>query len=87
MFQKKKKRICPCDIFRFSVSILNLSSKKGSHSVPKSEDYVSDPLLSDQAFCLVYVVDANTIQFASDRLTDKLRIIRKRISDKRETGL
>uniref|UniRef100_A0A671PKA3 Interferon-induced protein 44-like n=2 Tax=Sinocyclocheilus anshuiensis TaxID=1608454 RepID=A0A671PKA3_9TELE len=49
----------------------------------KSEDYISDPLLSDQAFCLVYVVDANTIQFASDRLVDKLRIIRKRISDKR----
>ncbi|XP_016110465.1 interferon-induced protein 44-like [Sinocyclocheilus grahami] len=49
----------------------------------KSEDYISDPLLSDQAFCLVYIVDANTIQFASDRLVDKLRIIRIRISDKR----
>ncbi|RXN11787.1 interferon-induced 44-like protein [Labeo rohita] len=27
-----------------------------------SEDYVSDPLLSDQAFCLVYIVEANTIE-------------------------
>lgn len=57
--------------------------KEGEPLSHKSEDYVSDPLLSDQAFCLVYVVDASTIQFASDRLTDKLRIIRKRISDKR----
>uniref|UniRef100_A0A8C2AXR0 Interferon-induced protein 44-like n=1 Tax=Cyprinus carpio TaxID=7962 RepID=A0A8C2AXR0_CYPCA len=57
--------------------------KEGEPLSHKSEDYISDPLLSDQAFCLVYVVNANTIQYASDRLVDKLRIIRKRISDKR----
>ncbi|XP_050976980.1 interferon-induced protein 44 isoform X1 [Labeo rohita] len=48
-----------------------------------SEDYVSDPLLSDQAFCLVYIVEANTIEGASDQLVDKLKIIRRRVSDKR----
>ncbi|CAM4730744.1 unnamed protein product [Leuciscus chuanchicus] len=47
----------------------------------KSEDYISDPLLSDQAFCLVYVVDANLVQFLDENLTDKLRIIRTRCSE------
>ncbi|XP_073722388.1 interferon-induced protein 44 isoform X2 [Misgurnus anguillicaudatus] len=46
------------------------------------EHYTSDPNLSDQAFCLVYVVAANTISFTNQRLIDKLRIIRSRISDR-----
>uniref|UniRef100_A0A673L6E2 Interferon-induced protein 44-like n=2 Tax=Sinocyclocheilus rhinocerous TaxID=307959 RepID=A0A673L6E2_9TELE len=49
----------------------------------KSEDYVSDPLLSNQAFCLVYVVDSKTIELTDTRLIDKLRIIRHRIRDTR----
>ncbi|KAF4107915.1 hypothetical protein G5714_010674 [Onychostoma macrolepis] len=38
--------------------------KEGKPLSHKSEDYVSDPSLSDQTFCLVYIVDANTIQYA-----------------------
>ncbi|XP_067289273.1 interferon-induced protein 44-like isoform X2 [Pseudorasbora parva] len=49
----------------------------------RSEDYISDPLLSDQAFCLVYIVDATTIDCLDERLADKLLIIRRRITDKR----
>lgn len=48
------------------------------------EHYNQNPSLSDQAFCLVYVIDANTFQLSEDDkiLTEKLRIIRKKISDK-----
>ncbi|XP_067258833.1 interferon-induced protein 44-like [Chanodichthys erythropterus] len=45
----------------------------------KDQHYISDPTLSDQAFCLVYVIDGNTVQFTDDKLTDKLKIIRQRI--------
>ncbi|ROI62455.1 Interferon-induced protein 44 [Anabarilius grahami] len=48
----------------------------------KDEHYISDPTLSNQAFCLVYVIDGNTVQFTDDKLIDKLKIIRQRISDK-----
>uniref|UniRef100_A0A8C1S4K9 G domain-containing protein n=1 Tax=Cyprinus carpio TaxID=7962 RepID=A0A8C1S4K9_CYPCA len=43
-----------------------------------------NPSLSDQAFCLVYVIDANTFQpYAEDKIiTEKLRLIRQEISDK-----
>nr|XP_055062651.1 interferon-induced protein 44-like [Misgurnus anguillicaudatus] len=46
------------------------------------EHYISDPNLSDQAFCLVYVVAADTISFIDKKLIDKLKIIRQRISDR-----
>ncbi|XP_050960584.1 interferon-induced protein 44-like isoform X1 [Labeo rohita] len=46
------------------------------------QHYTCDPELSDQSFCLVYVIDANTVQFTDDRLIGKLKIIRQRISDK-----
>ncbi|XP_073722389.1 interferon-induced protein 44 isoform X3 [Misgurnus anguillicaudatus] len=46
------------------------------------EHYISDPNLSDQAFCLVYVVAADTISFTDEKLIDKLKIIRHRISDR-----
>ncbi|XP_059391399.1 interferon-induced protein 44-like [Carassius carassius] len=48
------------------------------------EHYNQNPSLSDQAFCLVYVIDANTFQpYAEDkRITEKLRIICQEISDK-----
>ncbi|XP_051744061.1 interferon-induced protein 44-like isoform X1 [Ctenopharyngodon idella] len=47
----------------------------------KDQHYTSDPTLSDQAFCLVYVIAADTVQLTDDKLIDKLKIIRKRISD------
>ncbi|XP_050960588.1 interferon-induced protein 44-like isoform X3 [Labeo rohita] len=43
--------------------------------------YTSDPNLSDQSFCMVYVIAADTVQFTDDRLIDKLKKIRQRISD------
>ncbi|XP_059391419.1 interferon-induced protein 44-like [Carassius carassius] len=48
------------------------------------EHYNQNPSLSDQAFCLVYVIDASTIQLAADDkiITKKLRLIRQTISDK-----
>ncbi|XP_056114583.1 interferon-induced protein 44-like [Rhinichthys klamathensis goyatoka] len=48
----------------------------------EDQHYTSDPTLSDQAFCLVYVIDANTVQFTDAKLFDKLKIIRKRISER-----
>uniref|UniRef100_A0A8C1YKA9 Uncharacterized protein n=1 Tax=Cyprinus carpio TaxID=7962 RepID=A0A8C1YKA9_CYPCA len=48
------------------------------------EHYNQKPSLSDQAFCLVYIIDASTIQLcAEDKIiTEKLRLIRQTISDK-----
>ncbi|XP_056591960.1 interferon-induced protein 44-like [Triplophysa dalaica] len=54
-------------------------SKPLSH---EDEQYASDPSLSDQAFCLVYVIPANTVDMTDDKLIDKLKIIRHRISEK-----
>ncbi|XP_056588862.1 interferon-induced protein 44-like isoform X2 [Triplophysa dalaica] len=48
----------------------------------KDQHYTSDPSLSDQAFCLVYVIAADTVQFTDDKLIDKLKIIRHRISER-----
>ncbi|XP_026119777.1 interferon-induced protein 44-like [Carassius auratus] len=46
------------------------------------EHYNENPSLSDQAFCLVYVIDGSTIQIAADDkiITEKLRLIRRTIS-------
>ncbi|XP_073697874.1 interferon-induced protein 44-like isoform X2 [Garra rufa] len=46
------------------------------------QHHTCDPNLSDQSFCLVYVIAADTIQFTDDRLLDKMKIIRQKISDK-----
>ncbi|XP_052399195.1 interferon-induced protein 44-like [Carassius gibelio] len=48
------------------------------------EHYNENPSLSDQAFCLVYVIEANTFQpYAEDkRIIEKLRNIHQEISDK-----
>ncbi|XP_039513402.1 interferon-induced protein 44-like [Pimephales promelas] len=48
----------------------------------EDQHYTSDPLLSDQAFCLVYVIDTNTVELTNEKLIDKLKIIRKRISER-----
>ncbi|ROI62443.1 Interferon-induced protein 44 [Anabarilius grahami] len=55
---------------------------QGQALANQDQHYISDPSLSDQAFCLVYVIDANTVQFTDDKLIDKLKIIRQKISDK-----
>ncbi|XP_052399099.1 interferon-induced protein 44-like [Carassius gibelio] len=47
------------------------------------EHYNENPSLSDQSFCLVYVIDANTIHFSPEDniITEELRIIRQKICD------
>ncbi|XP_026097341.1 interferon-induced protein 44-like [Carassius auratus] len=47
------------------------------------EHYNENLSLSDQAFCLVYVIDASTIQLAAEDkiITEKLKLIRRTISD------
>ncbi|KAA0722594.1 hypothetical protein E1301_Tti011969 [Triplophysa tibetana] len=47
----------------------------------KDQQFTSDPSMSDQAFCVVYVIAADTVQLTDDKLIDKLKIIRHRISD------
>ncbi|XP_052401180.1 interferon-induced protein 44-like [Carassius gibelio] len=48
----------------------------------KDQQFNQNPNLSDQCFCLVYVLPADVFQYTDDRLIDKLKIIRQRISDK-----
>uniref|UniRef100_A0A8C1HA00 Uncharacterized protein n=1 Tax=Cyprinus carpio carpio TaxID=630221 RepID=A0A8C1HA00_CYPCA len=46
------------------------------------EHYNETPSLSDQAFCLVYVIDANTFNLCKDEIiVQKLRKIRQKISE------
>ncbi|XP_052401182.1 interferon-induced protein 44-like [Carassius gibelio] len=48
----------------------------------KDQLFNQNPNLSDQCFCLVYIIPAHVFQYTDDRLIDKLKIIRQRISDK-----
>ncbi|XP_052400731.1 interferon-induced protein 44-like [Carassius gibelio] len=48
----------------------------------KDQQFNQNPNLSDQCFCLVYVIPADIFQYTDDRLIDKLKVIRKRISEK-----
>ncbi|XP_050967999.1 interferon-induced protein 44-like [Labeo rohita] len=48
----------------------------------KDEQFNSDPILSEKALCLVYILGADTIQFTDDRLIEKLQTVRQRISEK-----
>ncbi|XP_043098059.1 interferon-induced protein 44-like [Puntigrus tetrazona] len=48
----------------------------------EDQQYSHDPSLSDQSFCLVYVLPLDMVQYTDDRLIDKLTIIRQRISEK-----
>ncbi|XP_048053899.1 uncharacterized protein LOC125272808 [Megalobrama amblycephala] len=45
----------------------------------KDEHYNENPSLSDQAFCLVYIIAADTVP--DNLLIEKLKVIRQRISD------
>nr|XP_055042870.1 interferon-induced protein 44-like [Misgurnus anguillicaudatus] len=52
-------------------------------SLPQDDQhYNSNPNLSDKAFCLVYVIAADTVTFTDDKLVDKFKIIRQKISDR-----
>ncbi|XP_056114582.1 interferon-induced protein 44-like [Rhinichthys klamathensis goyatoka] len=60
--------------------------KEGYTEKPLSnedEHYKETPSLSDQAFCLVYIIDGSRIQLSAGNkiFTEKLRIIRQKISD------
>ncbi|XP_056318794.1 interferon-induced protein 44 [Danio aesculapii] len=48
----------------------------------KDLHYTRDPSLSDQCFCVVYVLDGNIVQYTDGRLIKKMNVIRKSISDK-----
>ncbi|XP_073722456.1 interferon-induced protein 44-like [Misgurnus anguillicaudatus] len=52
-------------------------------SLPQDDQhYNKDPNLSDKSFCLVYVIAADTVTYTDDKLIDKLKIIRHKISAK-----
>ncbi|XP_043085117.1 interferon-induced protein 44-like [Puntigrus tetrazona] len=43
------------------------------------EHYIENPTISDQAFCLVYVLAADRIQFENDSVLEKMRDIRMQV--------
>ncbi|XP_073731937.1 interferon-induced protein 44-like [Misgurnus anguillicaudatus] len=55
--------------------------KEGKALTSEDEGYQEKPSVSDQAFCLVYVIAADTVQLAENSLFNKLKLIRQRISD------
>uniref|UniRef100_A0A8C2I0S5 Interferon-induced protein 44-like n=1 Tax=Cyprinus carpio TaxID=7962 RepID=A0A8C2I0S5_CYPCA len=55
---------------------------EGQAITDKDQHFNCDPNLSDQSFCLVYVIAADTVEYTDDCLLDKLKIIRQRISEK-----
>lgn len=53
----------------------------GNALTSEDEGYKKKPSGSDQAYCLVYVIAADTVQLAENNLFKKLKVIRERISD------
>ncbi|XP_073732576.1 interferon-induced protein 44-like [Misgurnus anguillicaudatus] len=53
----------------------------GKALTSEDEYYKEKPSVSDQAFCLVYVIAADTVHLAENNLFKKLKLIRQRISD------
>uniref|UniRef100_A0A8C2FQ24 G domain-containing protein n=1 Tax=Cyprinus carpio TaxID=7962 RepID=A0A8C2FQ24_CYPCA len=75
----------PDDIINTIYGHVKEGYKFGKKSLTSDDEhYNQNPSLSDQAFCLVYVIDASTIHLtAEDKIiTEKLRLIRQEISDK-----
>ncbi|RXN18997.1 interferon-induced 44-like protein [Labeo rohita] len=74
----------PEDIINAVFGHVNDGYKFNEEQTLTSDDqhYTSDPSLSNQCFCLVYVIAADTIQFIDERLIDKLKIVRQKISEK-----
>ncbi|XP_056586162.1 interferon-induced protein 44-like [Triplophysa dalaica] len=48
----------------------------------KTEPFNTDPTLSEKALCLVYIIDASTIDFTDDKLIEKLEAIRLKLKEK-----
>ncbi|TRY64408.1 hypothetical protein DNTS_017101 [Danionella cerebrum] len=48
----------------------------------ENQHYTKDPSLSDQCFCLVYIIDANTLEFVNDKVLEKMNDIRNKIRSK-----
>ncbi|XP_052399194.1 interferon-induced protein 44 isoform X2 [Carassius gibelio] len=75
----------PDDIVKTIYGHVKEGYKFEEKSLTSDDDhYIQNPSLSDQAFCVVYVIDANTIHLAADDkiITEKLKLIRQAISDK-----
>lgn len=47
---------------------------------PEDPDYIKNPNLSDETYCMVYVLAADRIKLAKDEIFKKLRNIRKEVS-------
>ncbi|KAA0722599.1 Interferon-induced protein 44 [Triplophysa tibetana] len=48
----------------------------------EKEHFNTNPTLSEKALCLVYIIDASTIDFTNDKLIEKLRAIRLKLREK-----
>ncbi|XP_056586174.1 interferon-induced protein 44-like [Triplophysa dalaica] len=46
------------------------------------EHFNTDPTLSEKALCLVYIIDASTVNFTDDKLIEKLTAIRLKLREK-----
>ncbi|XP_065109974.1 interferon-induced protein 44-like [Paramisgurnus dabryanus] len=74
----------PDDIVKAVFGHLKDGYKFGNYDSLPEEDqkYNSNPNLSEQSFCLVYIVAADTVSMTDNKLIDKLKIIRHKISVK-----
>ncbi|XP_051553918.1 interferon-induced protein 44-like [Myxocyprinus asiaticus] len=60
----------------------NYEFRRDKQLTPEDEEnYKKDADISDQAFCLVYVMNTNSARSTNDRLTENLRLIRQAVSD------
>ncbi|KAA0722598.1 Interferon-induced protein 44 [Triplophysa tibetana] len=48
----------------------------------EKEHFNRNPTLSEKALCLVYIIDASTVNFTDDKLIEKLREIRLKLREK-----
>ncbi|KAI7810997.1 interferon-induced protein 44-like isoform X1 [Triplophysa rosa] len=48
----------------------------------EKEHFNISPTLAEKALCLVYIIDANTVDFTDDKLIEKLRAIRLKLREK-----
>ncbi|XP_056588339.1 interferon-induced protein 44-like [Triplophysa dalaica] len=59
----------------------NCKFQAGKTLTSEDDNYNKNPTVSDQSFCLVYIIAADTVTLADKVLFEKLRLIRHRISD------
>nr|XP_055062644.1 interferon-induced protein 44-like [Misgurnus anguillicaudatus] len=60
----------------------NYKFKEGKAITFEDEYYNHNPSVSDQTFCLVYIIAAETVNLIQPLLFEKLKIVRERISEK-----